>query len=284
LNRIQIIEQKNQLLASMFTAEQKEQAIKNAVFIAEAAKDEIINQKEQLISSMFTLEQKNQAIDNAVSIAEANKDEIIKQKEQVIASMFTLEQKNQAIANAVSLAETAKDEVIKQNEQIIASMFTFEEKNQAVEKAISEKDEQCQGIVQDEILIERKKWDINTDNKKGIFEAIDALKIVADITPAMITADGNYLFNESTKVLMLNIQNSTFSEKHEYYNGILQYELQSISDNSITLNDNYTNQIQWTRVEGNGGIIGKWHFIYDDCNYNIVLNNDSFTIYLKSCL
>ena len=102
----------------------------------------------------------------------AEKDEIINQKNQIIASMFTSEEKEEA----VSSAEDEKDEIIKLKDQIIDSMFTLEEKEKDIEKALSEKDIQCQSIIQNEILIERNKWDINKDNKKNLFEAIDSLK------------------------------------------------------------------------------------------------------------
>jgi len=147
-----------------FTQEDIEEAI--------AEKVEIINQKNQIIDSMFTLEEKNQA----VSIAVASKDEIIKLKDQIIASMFTFEEKEEAVLSA----EASKDEIIKLKDQIIASMITLEEKEEAIQEALSEKDQQCQNLIHNENLIVRNKWDINMDNKKDLFEAIDALKVCSE--------------------------------------------------------------------------------------------------------
>ena len=77
--------------------------------------------------------------------------------------MYTQEQLNQAIAEA----EAAKDFIIAEKNQIITdlnliitSMFTQEQIDQAV-------------------LNEKQKWDINGDNKIGLEEAIHALQIIS---------------------------------------------------------------------------------------------------------
>jgi len=128
-------------------------------------------------------------------------------------------------------------------------------------------------------------FDIGRDNKKGLPEAIDALKTAAGMMQddfRLYTAEGIYLFNTETKVLMLNIQNSTFPENSYYYNGILQYEVLSISENNISLSDNNSDQIIWERNAGEG-IIGEWRYGYNGYSYYIVLaENSSLQIYIKN--
>jgi len=128
------------------------------------------------------------------------------------------------------------------------------------------------------------RFDIGKDNKKGLQEAIDALKVVAGINSndlQLYSAKGMYLYNSETKILMLNIQNSTFPESSYYYNGILQYEVISISQSSISLTYNNSNQIIWERDEGEG-IIGEWSYAYNQYKYYIILANDnSLQIYVQ---
>ena len=81
--------------------------------------------------------------------------------------MFSQAELNQAVADA----EAAKDAIIAQKDQTIsdlnatiASMFSQEELDQAV-------------------LTERLRWDINNDGKISLEEAIHALQIAAGLRP-----------------------------------------------------------------------------------------------------
>ena len=167
------IETLNATISSMLTEEQCNHQIESAIF-----------EKNVIISTMKTQDELNKAINVAVSKVENEKNKIIEQKNQLIASMFTLSQHELAIENALSALKSETDEIINLKNQIIASMFTFEELEQAIENAVSiaesEKDKQCHSFIINERLIERSKWDINMDNKKGLFEAIDALKTCSE--------------------------------------------------------------------------------------------------------
>jgi len=205
----QTISDLNTTIASMYTQVQLEQAVASA----EAAKDEIIAQKDQMISNlnntisaMFTQEE----LDGAVAHAQAAKDEVIAEKDQTIsnlnqtiASMYTQQQLYQAVADA----EAAKDQIIALKDQTIAglnstiaSMYTQEQLNQAVADAAATKDEiialKDQTISQlnstiavmftqeqlnQAVLNERRRWDINDDNKISLEEAIHALQVVSGI-------------------------------------------------------------------------------------------------------
>jgi len=167
----QMISNLNNTISAMFTQEE----LDGAVAHAQAAKDEVIAEKDQTISnlnqtiaSMYTQQQLYQA----VADAEAAKDEIIAQKDQTIAglnstiaSMYTQEQLNQAVADAAATKDeiiALKDQTISQLNSTIAVMFTQEQLNQAV-------------------LNERRRWDINDDNKISLEEAIHALQVVSGI-------------------------------------------------------------------------------------------------------
>ena len=79
--------------------------------------------------------------------------------------MYTQEQLNQAVADAAATKDeiiALKDQTISQLNSTIAVMFTQEQLNQAV-------------------LNERRRWDINDDNKISLEEAIHALQVVSGI-------------------------------------------------------------------------------------------------------
>ena len=130
------------------------------------------------------------------------------------------------------------------------------------------------------------KFDIGKDNLKGLPEAIDALKTVSGINrndSQLYTAEGMYLYNSESKILMLNIQTSSFPDSSDFYIGILQYEVQLILQSSINLIDKNSNQINWVRDDEGDSIIGEWIYKYNNftCYINIS-NGNSFQIYVKN--
>jgi len=108
--------EKNNIIATMKTKEEFNQAITAAVLKVE-------KEKNTIISSMITQDELNQAIAEAVSKVEA-------EKKAIISSMITQEELTQAVASAVSKLEAEKNE-------IISSMITQEELTQAVASAVS---------------------------------------------------------------------------------------------------------------------------------------------------
>lgn len=105
----------------------------------------------EIRNGWYTQEQLNQA----VADAEAAKNQIIAQKDQTISDLnSTIVEKDHII--------TQKDQTISELNSTITSMFS-------------------QGQLDQAVLDERRKWDINADNKITLEEAIHALQVIAGI-------------------------------------------------------------------------------------------------------
>jgi len=198
----------NLIINSMYTEEDKNEAVSNA----EAAKDLIINQKDQIISnkdqiiaSMFTSEQIEQA-EAAKDLIINQKDQIISNKDQIIASMFTSEQIEQAEA-AKDLIINQKDQIISNKDQIIASMFTSEQIEQAVSQAEAAKD----------VIIELKDQIISDKN-----QIIATMYTDEQLNEAVTQA-------EAAKNLIINDKNEIIFQKDTIISD-LQNEISKISD------------------------------------------------------
>ncbi|MGE0086943.1 MAG: hypothetical protein AB7S75_21270 [Desulfococcaceae bacterium] len=131
--------------------------------------DAIIAQKDQTISELnSTIASQNTTIANLnTSIGEKNTE--INQLNNTINSLnATIMTKDTEIANLNNTINTLNATITAKNTEItnlnntIATMFTQEQLNQ-------------------EVAIERARWDANSDNKKGLEEVIEALQVVAGI-------------------------------------------------------------------------------------------------------
>ena len=104
-------------------------------------KDQEISNLNLIINSMYTEEDKNEAVSNAEAAKDLiinQKDQIISNKDQIIASMFTSEQIEQAVSQAEAAKDVIielKDQIISDKNQIIATMYTDEQLNEAVTQA-----------------------------------------------------------------------------------------------------------------------------------------------------